>query len=98
MGMRRWQSDRPARRNERTRPRSKQSLNIVGHRAVKGTQGESLTNCEECDAPLTIPSDAIQGEIVSCKDCGASYEVKKDEASGLITLKPAEKEQEDWGE
>jgi alpha-aminoadipate carrier protein LysW len=60
--------------------------------------GESLTNCDECDAPLTIPSDAIQGEIVSCKECGASYEVKKDEASGLITLKPAEKEQEDWGE
>jgi alpha-aminoadipate carrier protein LysW len=55
-------------------------------------------NCEECEAPLTIPGDAIQGEIVSCKDCGASYEVKKDEASGLITLKPAEKEQEDWGE
>jgi alpha-aminoadipate/glutamate carrier protein LysW len=55
-------------------------------------------NCEECDAPLTIPNDAIQGEIVSCKDCGASYEVKKDKASGLITLMPAQKEQEDWGE
>jgi alpha-aminoadipate/glutamate carrier protein LysW len=61
-------------------------------------RGEPLTNCDECEAPLTIPSDAIQGEIVSCKDCGASYEVRKDEASGLITLKPAEKEQEDWGE
>jgi hypothetical protein len=34
---------------------------------------------------------------VSCKDCGATYEVKK-EASGLVTLKPAAKEQEDWGE
>ena len=55
-------------------------------------------NCEECDAELTIPSDAINGEIVSCKDCGASYEVRKDESSGLITLKPAEKAQEDWGE
>lgn len=54
-------------------------------------------NCEECDAPLTIPTDAINGEIVSCKDCEASYEVKKD-ASGLITLKTADKEQEDWGE
>jgi alpha-aminoadipate/glutamate carrier protein LysW len=77
---------------------TKQSLNIIGHRPVKGIDGEPLTNCEECDAPLTIPNDAIQGEIVSCKDCGASYEVKKDEASGLVTLKPAEKEQEDWGE
>ncbi len=55
-------------------------------------------NCEECDAALTIPGDAIQGEIVSCKECGTSYEVKKDIASGLVTLKRAEKEQEDWGE
>ena len=74
------------------------SLNIIGLRPVKGIEGESPVNCEECDAPLTIPSDAIQGEIVSCKDCGASYEVKKDEKSGLVTLKPAAKEQEDWGE
>ncbi len=55
-------------------------------------------NCEECDAPLTIPDDAINGEIVSCKDCGASYEVAKDGKTGLVTLKPAEKAQEDWGE
>jgi len=65
---------------------------------LEGNRGESLTNCDECDAPLAIPGDAIQGEIVSCKECGATYEVKKDEASGLITLKTAEKEQEDWGE
>ena len=55
-------------------------------------------NCEECDAPLTIPTDAIQGEIISCKGCGASYELKKDPSSGLFTLRPSEKEEEDWGE
>jgi alpha-aminoadipate carrier protein LysW len=65
---------------------------------VKGILGEPPMNCEECDATLTIPSDAIQGEIVSCRECGTSYEVKKDAASGLVTLKRAEKEQEDWGE
>ena len=57
-----------------------------------------MTNCEECDAQLKIPGDAINGEIVSCRDCGASYEVRKDDKSGLISLKPAEKQQEDWGE
>ncbi len=75
--------------------------NIVKYRRAstgQRKQGEPLTNCEECDAPLTIPSDAIQGEIVSCKECGASYEVKKDDATGLVTLKPAQEEQEDWGE
>ena len=74
------------------------TVKYFGHRPVKGTVGDSPMNCEECDAALTIPSDAIKGEIVSCKECGTSYEVKKDIASGLVTLKRAEKEQEDWGE
>jgi len=55
-------------------------------------------NCPECDAALAIPADAIQGEVVSCKDCGASYELTKDNATGLLTIRPAELEEEDWGE
>lgn len=74
------------------------SLNIVCLRRLNEKLAGPGVNCIECDALLTIPDDAIQGEIISCKECGATYEVKKDEASGLITLKPAEKEQEDWGE
>lgn len=55
-------------------------------------------NCLECDAELNIPADAIQGEIVSCKDCGASYELTKDDKTGSLTVRPAELEEEDWGE
>ena len=55
-------------------------------------------NCLECDAELKIPGDAIQGEIVSCKDCGASYELVKDSSTGSFTIRPAELEEEDWGE
>jgi alpha-aminoadipate carrier protein LysW len=55
-------------------------------------------NCPECDAELTIPSDAIQGEIVSCKDCGASYELTFDQGTGQFSIRPAELEEEDWGE
>jgi len=55
-------------------------------------------NCLECDAALSIPADAIQGEIVSCKDCGASYELAKDNSTGLLSIRPAELEEEDWGE
>ena len=55
-------------------------------------------NCPECDAKLNIPDDAIQGEIISCKDCGASYELTKEEGSELFTIRPAELEEEDWGE
>ena len=55
-------------------------------------------NCPECDAVLSIPSDAIQGEIVTCKDCGASYELTREGDSGLFSIRPAEVEEEDWGE
>ena len=34
-------------------------------------------NCPECDAELIIPQDAAVGEIVSCGDCGADYEISK---------------------
>jgi alpha-aminoadipate/glutamate carrier protein LysW len=54
--------------------------------------------CLECDADLTVPSDAIQGEIVTCRDCNASYELVREQSGSLFTLRQAELEQEDWGE
>lgn len=53
--------------------------------------------CKDCDATLAIPGDAIVGEIVSCKDCGAEYEVTEVK-EGSVMLKPAEEVEEDWGE
>jgi len=53
--------------------------------------------CIECDAELSVPSDAIQGEILTCKDCSATYELVR-ESGGLFTLRTAELEEEDWGE
>ena len=55
-------------------------------------------NCLECDAQLAIPSDAIQGEVLSCKECNTSFELVKEESGGLFSLRPAELEEEDWGE
>ncbi|MBA4447729.1 MAG: lysine biosynthesis protein LysW [Nitrosopumilaceae archaeon] len=54
-------------------------------------------NCPECDAVLNIPEDAAVGEIVSCPECGADYEISKKEGSN-IELKEAESVGEDWGE
>lgn len=53
--------------------------------------------CPECDAEIEVPDDAIQGEIVSCPDCGLDLEVRFDE-KGSLSLRPAEVEGEDWGE
>ncbi len=54
-------------------------------------------NCLECDAELAVPSDAIQGEVVTCRDCSTAYELVSEDG-GLFSLKPAELEEEDWGE
>jgi alpha-aminoadipate/glutamate carrier protein LysW len=54
-------------------------------------------NCSECSGELTIPNDAIDGEIVTCGDCGTSFELDID-SEGVINLKTAESVGEDWGE
>ncbi|MDV3293328.1 MAG: lysine biosynthesis protein LysW [Nitrososphaerales archaeon] len=55
------------------------------------------TKCAECDAVIAIPNDAIVGEIVSCKDCRAEFEVAEIKG-GEAMLKPADQVEEDWGE
>ena len=52
--------------------------------------------CPECDADIITPEDSVQGEIVSCQDCGQSYELV--EAENSMQLKVAETIGEDWGE
>jgi alpha-aminoadipate carrier protein LysW len=46
---------------------------------------------------MSVPNDAIVGEIVSCKDCSSEYEVAEI-SDGNVLLKAAEKVGEDWGE
>ena len=53
--------------------------------------------CPECDAELNIPVDAAVGEIISCGDGGAAYEISKKDGS-TIEIKEAETVGEDWGE
>lgn len=53
--------------------------------------------CLECEAKMKINDDAIVGEIISCPDCGADYEVAALD-NGTVTIKVAESVKEDWGE
>ena len=53
--------------------------------------------CPEGDAVLSIPDDAAVGEIVSCGDCGADYEISKKYGSA-IEIKEAETVGEDCGQ
>lgn len=55
-----------------------------------------MTKCTECDSEISIPKDALEGELVTCPDCGASFELIK--SSGGFGLKPAQSVGEDWGQ
>ena len=52
-------------------------------------------NCPECEATLELSTDLLDGEIVSCPDCGVELEVLSTEPLELA-LAPAI--EEDWGE
>ncbi len=52
--------------------------------------------CLECDANINPPMDSMEGEIVTCPDCGASFELVK--GSTGLDLKPAQTVGEDWGQ
>ena len=56
----------------------------------------SFEKCVDCDAEITVPDDAVNGEIVSCPDCGLDFEVVL--ASQGRSIKPVVIEKEDWGE
>ena len=55
-----------------------------------------ILKCLECEGEISIPSDVIEGEIVTCPDCGISFEIHK--KNNTYELKPAQVEGEDGGE
>jgi len=53
--------------------------------------------CIDCTAPLEVPSDALDGEIIDCPDCGLDYVMEVGE-EGKKELKQLTVDGEDWGE
>ena len=53
--------------------------------------------CIDCSASLDVPADALNGEIISCPDCGLDYVIEVCE-DGKQELKQLTLEGEDWGE
>ncbi len=51
--------------------------------------------CPECGATVPLPEDVMQGEILSCPDCGIELEVLSVDPP---RVGPAPEEEEDWGE
>ncbi|MEW6654314.1 MAG: lysine biosynthesis protein LysW [Bacteroidota bacterium] len=53
------------------------------------------TECPVCGAQIQLASDAIQGELIECSECGTELEVV---SSNPPQVKEAPQEEEDWGE
>jgi alpha-aminoadipate carrier protein LysW len=53
--------------------------------------------CKDCAAQINVPDDAVVGEIVTCPDCGADFEIAS-KSNEKVELKPAETVGEDWGQ
>ena len=53
--------------------------------------------CKDCGAQITVAQDSMVGEIITCPDCGADFEITL-KTGELIEIKPAESVGEDWGQ
>ena len=58
---------------------------------------KSRVECKECGAEISVPEDAVVGEIITCPDCGGEYEIAS-KGNDNLELKPAERVGEDWGQ
>ncbi len=56
----------------------------------------SVERCTDCEAEIEVPDDAVNGEIITCPDCGLDLEVQL--TSQGRSVKPLSVEKEDWGE
>ncbi len=54
------------------------------------------SSCPDCFGEIDIPEDVMEGEILSCPDCGLELEVEV--VDDRIEIIPIAIEKEDWGE
>ena len=55
----------------------------------------NAAKCPVCEADVKINPGVMQGELLSCADCGTELEVT---SINPLTLEEAPEVQEDWGE
>lgn len=55
------------------------------------------TECKICGGNIAVPTDIIEGEILSCPDCGLEFEITEIGGNSIV-IKAAEEVKEDWGE
>jgi alpha-aminoadipate carrier protein LysW len=53
--------------------------------------------CKDCGAQIIVTQDSMVGEIITCPDCGADFEITL-KTGESIEIKLAESVGEDWGQ
>ena len=53
--------------------------------------------CKDCGGEISVAQDVMVGEIITCPDCGADFEIVVKEGES-VEIKPAESVGEDWGQ
>jgi len=53
--------------------------------------------CPVCDSDLELPKDLIDGEVITCLECGADLAVYR-KKGGTYSIEQIEMKGEDWGE
>ena len=56
---------------------------------------KKTSECPVCAAEVSLPDDAVQGELISCPECGTELEIISIDPP---KLEEAPQEEEDWGE
>jgi alpha-aminoadipate/glutamate carrier protein LysW len=74
---------------------SKERYLIMLH-PIYRLRSNKMVKCTECEAEIKVPEDSVESEIVTCPDCGASYELVKSDQG--FTIRPAQTVGEDWGQ
>ena len=54
-----------------------------------------MAECPFCGAELALEDDAVEGELITCADCGTELEVTSLDPPAV---EEAPSEEEDWGE
>ena len=54
-----------------------------------------MVECVVCGAELTLDSDTVIGELITCAECGTELEVT---GTNPFTVAEAPQVEEDWGE
>ena len=71
------------------------NISVIAYTSLLRRYQIDMAKCELMQYFMRTSADAMAGEITTCPECGASYELAKD-GDGFI-LKP-ESVGEDWGQ